>query len=463
MRTIHFLCNASLVGLACTVVSGCGKSDAPTGPSLALQIAPLTLEGIDYACYDIRVAGQAGPVVSLGDPTVSYIAGDSDTICSWQYGNGDGGDIAYVAPCDADDGDDDSPAQATNTVTVWIDGLYRDLDGDHDPDEDTDIGQWQNPCPNGCDLDFLCRENQDTPVVFDFTVMRDADQGFIDLAVEFDDIFCSAKLDCRDQLLHNAAGDRGATAVVAFACTAGENEQTYMNISSLVLACDNGGGSLPPMAPIIIPAAGATPGQHGSVGTGVYNWAAYQGDEQLMSDGEPLEKCYWNRAVGLDLAALAGRNCTLSGVATASELPLTAAMLTGPGVTYPIVSWSVPVLSANGTLCRPNPLNGEVSPGVPSGVQTQYVDVNSNPQIIAALLPPASNTFACGAPDPLLCAGVGPIAPNGGARADVTVTSIDDDSFTVSTGGQSATVDLPGFSLPANGGCILDSCCTASP
>ena len=37
-------------------------------------------------------------------------------------------------------------------------------------------------------------------------------------------------------------------------------------------------------------------------------WAAYLGDEQLMSNGEPLEKCYWNRAIGLDRAALRGRN-----------------------------------------------------------------------------------------------------------------------------------------------------------
>jgi hypothetical protein len=216
--------------------------------------------------------------------------------------------------------------------------------------------------------------------------------------------------------------------------------------------------------PVIIPASGATPGQHGAIAGGVYQWAAYQGDEQLTSNGEPLEKCYWNRAVGLDMDALAGRNCTLSGVATASETPLTAATLTAPGVTYPIVSWSVQVHSAGGALCEPNPLNGEVSPGVPSGVQTQYVDINSDPRIIASLLPPAANTFACGAPDPLLCAGVGPTDPNSGDRADVTVTTIDDDSFTVSTNGQTATVDLPaGFTLPANGGCVLDACCTASP
>ncbi len=358
--------------IACLLVVGtapllaCAKSEvAPTGHGLGIGIAPLALVGIDYACYDLAIVGPGGPVVSLGDPATSYLDGDSDTICSWQYGNGRGGDIAYVAPCDADDGDGDSPAQATNTVTVWFDGLYADPDGDHDPDEDTDIGGWQNPCPNGCSLPTLCRENSDTEVVFNFTVMRNARQGFFDVAVNFDDIFCSAKLDCVDELLHDPSVEpstRGQTVVLAFACTVGEGQETTLYMNDIRVECDG-----PPAATYHVnPALG--PGQHGPIPAGspvFFQTASYIGREQFAD----LDKCYWNNALGLDVEAL-GPGCTLYGRATAAETAFTNPPHTTPSNTsYPVVSFEVPITSATGELVcddAPHPLNGG------NGVATIY-------------------------------------------------------------------------------------------
>lgn len=450
---------------------GCGGTNRPTGPSFKLTVAPLSLTGIDYACYDIAVTGPAGPVVSFGQQGTSWLEGDAGTICSWQYGNLAGGDIAHVAPCDADDGDADSPAQATNTVTVWFDGLYVDPDGDHDPSEDRDVGGWQDPCPNGCSLDVLCRENSDTEVTFNFTVMRDAIQGFFDIAVEFDDIFCSAKLDCRDRYLHDQDGDRNATAIVAFACTAGEDEQTYLHLSDLFLTCDDGNLATPPLTyqvPNVGPGGPLGPGQHGPVASlgpspqaGIFQHAVYQGDEHLTSGGQPIDKCYWNRAIGLDLQALeslAVTTCTLSGIGTATDT-ITPATI-GPGVHYPIVRWSVqvytdadPTPNTPGTLCGPNPLDDDGS-----GTTTEYLTDATDP----ATLFPITGTLSCG-DDAVVCA-AGPII--GGANAAVSV------SPAPGTAGESIIVtvaDVPslpialpdGFTLDSQSACCLHECCAA--
>ncbi len=56
---------------------------------------------------------------------------------------------------------------------------------------------FENPCAEAgdCVLSFPCVENEDVFVEFNITVMRDAEQGFFDIAVNFEDIFCSAKFD----------------------------------------------------------------------------------------------------------------------------------------------------------------------------------------------------------------------------------------------------------------------------
>jgi hypothetical protein len=378
------------------VLAACGGSAGSAAPDgLTIAVAPLSLPGIGKVCYDLEVTnapGHGGDVVwSKGTPGLNRGTPDGGAICSDRFGNTSGGDVSYVGPCDADG----VGGERMNSVTIWFDGLY-DLEGSYIVPDGSQ--GWQNPCVNasgaevGCTLDVLCKENADTAVSFDFTVMREANQGFFDVAVNFEDIFCSAKIDCRDALLHNgqsAGSTRDATAVVAFACTSGTNQKTVLQVSDLTLACDG-------LAPMTIPAS-AAPGQHPGVAPGVFGSAVYQGDELLSSGGAPLAKCYWNRAIGLDQAALSGRSCHLTGAASASVDGIVPPV----GATaYPVVRFDVEVSNAAGVLCGPNPLNG---PG--SGVQSDYLRAD-NALEGAAQLTASFTCAACSAEVDTTCDGV---------------------------------------------------------
>jgi len=203
---------------ASLLLAGCADDPAaaPAGAGIEVQVAPLQLTGIGYACYDVAVFNGIGqPVWSAGDPAVAHPT-DRSTLCSTRFGNGPGGGIAYVGPCDGDAPD--------HEVSLVLDGLY-DAAG-------RALDDYRNPCPadRPCVLPVECRENTDSPVTFNLTLMRQANQGFFDIAVNFDDIFCSAKVDCTyddagddpiELLFDPATQERAQTAVVAVACTAG--------------------------------------------------------------------------------------------------------------------------------------------------------------------------------------------------------------------------------------------------
>ncbi len=106
-------------------VAACSGSPTPEVRGLNIAVAPLQLTSIDVACYDVLVSGAEGDVWSLGDPFLGADQGDT-AICSDQYGNGAGGDISYVGPCDASAGADTDLTQdgVQNSVTIWFDGLY---------------------------------------------------------------------------------------------------------------------------------------------------------------------------------------------------------------------------------------------------------------------------------------------------------------------------------------------------
>jgi hypothetical protein len=85
-------------------------------------------------------------------------------------------------------------------------------------------------------------------VTFNFTIMGQADQGFFDVAVNFDAIFCSAKVDCTYddagndpiELLHDpATGERTQTAVIGIACSAGPGNDvdTAILLNDIRLYC----------------------------------------------------------------------------------------------------------------------------------------------------------------------------------------------------------------------------------
>jgi len=230
-RMVTYL--AVLVPLSCSAWA-CSDSNQTSGPSLEVNVSPLSLPGISEACYGINVNNGTGDLVW-----------SRTKVCSGQFGNGAGGDISYVGPCDAD-----SPA---HTVTLFIENL-RD-----DAGLPLAVEDWQNPCesPTGCTQSVACVENADTPVTFNITVMRRAYQGFFDLAVDFEDVFCSGKVDCEGtegdpiELLHNRDGERDQTVVVALACTGGpgEGDTTTLHMNDIRIVCAD------PLATRYVPAA----------------------------------------------------------------------------------------------------------------------------------------------------------------------------------------------------------------
>ncbi len=251
-------------GIVAVPIIGCAQPSG--GDGLNVVVSPLQLPGIGAGCYDLAVyAGQDATrqtVWTQGDPTRTALGQDqalppsptnptpgpkdTKTICSTVYGNSGGGDITYIGTCDASNDSSDEPG-VQNDVTLWFDGLYS-VDGGKLKAE---IGEWRDPCPNGCTLSVDCEENKDTLVRFDFTIMREAQQGFFDIAVNFEDVFCSAKVDCEYadgrpiEALFDANGDRQQTAIAALACTAGPGNDTgtVLHMNGVRVECGDVGGS----------------------------------------------------------------------------------------------------------------------------------------------------------------------------------------------------------------------------
>ncbi len=371
--TRHFILGtiASLVGISCVAKT------PSSGPSLTIAVAPLNLPAVGRICYDVRVSD--GPTLSdpavwsRGTPGLNGGTMDAAALCSSSFGNGTGGDITFVGACVA------SPPDAgqnyrTNSVTLWIDGVY---DASNTYISPTGSDGWQNPCPTpgGCTLTAACRENADTLVEFNLTILRQANQGFFDIGVNFEDIFCSAKVDCRDAsgsplklLFKPGTSTRDTTVVSALACTAGPGSavSTVLYRDALTLTC-------PGSAPVQLDVRGK-----GNAWTtdptptdAVFQYAVYAGQESLTCSGQPCKKQYWNVALGLDLAQ--ANNCTLTSTMTASNGTLSS-FTTPSASTYPYISISVPLTTTtSGTTslaCTSNPLNG-----AGSGVTTSYTSV----------------------------------------------------------------------------------------
>ncbi len=163
----------------------CADTDSgPTGPQVKIDVAALSLPGIDEACFGITVFNGV-PGVQGTDTVWS-----NSNVCSGQYGNGQG-DITYIGPCDAG-------VTENNHIQLVLNSLSangQSLSATGSP------ADFVNPCaaPGDCVLEFECLENADVLVEFNLTVMRNAQQGFFDIVVNFEDIFCSAKFDsCYD-------------------------------------------------------------------------------------------------------------------------------------------------------------------------------------------------------------------------------------------------------------------------
>lgn len=351
----------------------CLETQEAPGKRIAIGVAPLSLTGVSVACYDLRVLNDLEETVwtrgtSATSPT------DTTTVCSSTFGNASGGDISYVGPCDATEADAADGKVALNRVDLWVDGLYGP--------GGADLGDYRNPCPwpAGCSLSFECKENEDVQVSFDLVIMRDARQGFFDIGVNFEDVFCSAKADtCYsgdpgapiELLAHSgrsgatdADGDgRFLTGNSALACTAGPGAaSTVLRMSPVAIVCANGVTcDLDPAGPTGNNTATCTGGAQVAYGV-------YRGTEQLAC-GEGVGSCqkmYWNLAVNLeDLAAAGFSDCEIryDATATTATTPTfsatTPGVLVGPSVTYPAIHFAGPLLTGTAPSCGAHALNAD--------------------------------------------------------------------------------------------------------
>lgn len=299
-----------------------------TGPGVEITVAPLNLPGITNACYDILIENSAPDGIAAAGNNVVLL----DNICSSTYGNGPGGDISYVAPCDASvtvDLDGVTTGTQNAAVTLWVDTL-------------AGATSFQNPCPTGgagCTVYTTCSPNADTFVEFNLTVMRDAQQGFFDVAVNFEDIFCSGKLDSRYSvnnpimLLHGTDGQRDHTAVSALACTQGASNtlattlfrnNATVQCSTTDCATFTTSGTCTPVTGCTWTGSACTGTASSAVPTASFDlnlalaegnkeadnslnvsgeklrYAIYKGSEQLVVEGGTnAQKKYWNYAINL--------------------------------------------------------------------------------------------------------------------------------------------------------------------
>ncbi|MCB9734905.1 MAG: hypothetical protein H6745_20145 [Deltaproteobacteria bacterium] len=390
----------SLVALGAFAAGACADQAVPdtAGTPFQLDIAALSLVGVKDAVWDIKVEnGKAETVFTA-------------RITSSQYGD-NGGSASYVGTCDATNEaitgvctDNNGVKTCTNAgitkgqscsvaadcdtnvrqnrVTVSIRGIYDDKvaltsSGDNGYDYSTyGSGITESAsvfAKNGAleSLDFqnpgdlvkvdTCKENGDTFFKFDVALMRPAQQGFFDIAVNFNDIFCSAKFDCDTQpLLHDQAGVRGTTYVLGFACSAGGATNPNLLMDDIVIDC--GGSNVTVVKPNAkdgnfctsagkgtggkIAATETDPAQFPTGCTGLtegsgsdvrmqsdpdgrgplYQVAAYKGLEDVAGTTQHI--AYWNIALGVESGTdVTLGNCTLKTKATVDDS--TKPVLTG--------------------------------------------------------------------------------------------------------------------------------------
>jgi|GEM_PF-2417620 len=344
----------ALLAISAAVGVGCDSSASPSSGAtgtLSIEVAPLNLAGVGDAEYTVRVSNAGGGA--------GQVIWEKSGLLSTRYGDG-AGSLTVVGPCDADTG--------IGSVTVTLDGLY---DGGGALISET---SYQDPTP--ISRDVTCARNADARVTFDLTIVRAAAQGFFDIGVSFDDIFCSAKLDCVRhgtsdplELLFDAAGARRMTAVLGFACTASTTTagSTYLYMNDPVISC-MGDAPFDEAVTFDASAAGRVDlAATSSRNPGGYLFAAavYRGTEQLAS------KAYWNIAFGLnDQVFTAARACrlTLRATASAEQFATTPAGFVLPAdEVYPVVEWNVLLSDAAGRACETHAVNDG------TGVATTYV------------------------------------------------------------------------------------------
>jgi hypothetical protein len=345
---------APLIGLA--LLAACGEAPPATsgpGSRVAIAVAPLSLPGVSDVEYTLTVIAD--------DQTVW-----TRTVSSTAYGDGAGA-LSYVGTCDAD-----AATQRVELVIERVDAGGAPLVAGVD---------YINPAPSGQPLSrpATCDANADTRVTFDITLARRATQGFFDVAMEFEDIFCSAKLDCvksgaggdepLELLYHPFTGQRDLTAIVALSCTTGpDDDATLLHMDDLNIACEDGAyfsvnpglgpGNLDPYFP-------GPPNTQDLL----FQAATYRG----MQLNGAAKQAYWNVALGLNEAAMPTLGeCHLTSAATATASAETVeGGWTRYGAAWAYVSWDVQLTDASGAL-----LCGRHAVGGGNGVDIEYTSTD---------------------------------------------------------------------------------------
>ena len=346
-------------------LSACIDATPPPTGRVAVRVAPLELPGVEDACYALTLRNEAAETVWA-----------RSGICADRYGDLSAS-VSYTGTCDASDPNLDGTAEAS--VTLVLEALYG-AGG-------AELTDYRNPCPApaGCVRPATCTANADTPVAFELTVARAATQGFFDVAVSFDDIFCSAKVDCAytdsspiELVIDPATGQRVKSVVWAFACTDGDPggpdaQATHLYMSDVVLTC---GGVPYAVSPMSGP-GNVYPGGVGAPDP-LVQAQVFTGHELITNGSVDADKLFWNVALGLAESFLfptpgPGPACTLTARATATRGPVADGQIGGDG-SYPYVSVSVPVTDGSAVLCTQHPLDGAPPHG---GVATAYSSLGS--------------------------------------------------------------------------------------
>ncbi len=368
---------------------GCAESQGPdaAGANIRVTVAPLDLPLMTDACYGLSVFNTA----NIPDMNQDSLVWTQPSLCASDYG-AEGG-IRFTGICDAQAGGFDENGSAldvdhNNTVMLVLNDIYTGGDWDGDgvalsADED-----YINPCPeeefgqdNGCILNVPCTANQDKKVLFNLTVMRDAQIGFFDMVVKFHDVFCAAKLDCVDDhnstltYLHDAGanppGD-GPTVVLGFSCLGGDGGDISMYLDNLEITCATGSGDTytvtrtasidPSGGPGNLSAPDLT--QTGSpevlFGAAVNTGEGFQGAQ------------FWNVLIGIDLPGLPDETCTLHTTGTVAEGGFEVDSTTPALTRYPFIDWTVDLTEDGNRSCTRHPLNGP-----DGGVETVYTPLES--------------------------------------------------------------------------------------
>lgn len=354
---------------ACAGEAPITASSGFSGPPMTVNIAALTLTGVVDAVWDLTVANEAGePVITRRITSSAY--GDSR------------GSASYVAACDAQTELGAPDGVHDNTVSIELVGLYGariEAAGDYRGVRPAGSLPFNDPGLLSRRVD--CLDNADNSVTFDVTVMRPANQGFFDIAINFNDIFCSAKFDCAGRdLLFDSESQRSPTYVLGLSCAAGPGAATRLWMDDITIHCDDGASTwdsvIDPLdgdGDLCDPgsADGATDPDCSGLGTSlhargpVFQVAVYKGAE---SGDTTQDVRYWNLGIGVTSELLAGQ-CSLSGKATADDRnhPAIPGGAIAAGQVYPYIHFEIDDLVG----CGENPLSfGAENPT--SGVRVVY-------------------------------------------------------------------------------------------